>query len=138
LILDPASLVPRAVIDWDMGTRGDPAFDLAILLSYWTEPTDPVALQDGVVMPTAFEGFWTRRQVVADYARRTGEDLDDIDALYVLARLRLGIVYFQLHRQWRDGAVKSPRYRDFANLGPAVLKHTAALTDSAEALRSLR
>ncbi len=24
LILDPATLVPRAIVDWDMGTRGDP------------------------------------------------------------------------------------------------------------------
>jgi len=39
--LDHASLTPRAVVDWDMGTRGDPLFDLATLLSYWPDADDP-------------------------------------------------------------------------------------------------
>jgi aminoglycoside phosphotransferase (APT) family kinase protein len=137
LILDPVDLGPRAVLDWDMGTRGDPVFDLAIFLSYWAEPGDPAALQDGVVMPSTFNGFWSRREIAAAYARLTGEALDDIAALYVLALLRLGIVYFQLHAKWRDGAVKSERYRDFANLGAAVLAHAAELAASPEALRRL-
>ena len=34
VILEPQSLEPIAVIDWDMGTRGEPLHDLAVLLSY--------------------------------------------------------------------------------------------------------
>ncbi|MGI9384745.1 MAG: phosphotransferase family protein, partial [Methyloligellaceae bacterium] len=37
MILEPETLAPVAVLDWDMGTRGDPRFDLATLLSYWAE-----------------------------------------------------------------------------------------------------
>ena len=36
MILNPARPVAgRAVVDWDQGTRGDPLFDFATLLTYW-------------------------------------------------------------------------------------------------------
>lgn len=41
LIFSPVTGVPVALIDWDMGTLGDPLLDLATLLSYWVEPSDP-------------------------------------------------------------------------------------------------
>jgi aminoglycoside phosphotransferase (APT) family kinase protein len=127
LILDEATLEPRAIVDWDMGTRGDPLFDLATLLSYWAEPGDPPELQGGVAMPTAQPGFWTRRQVATAYAEATGESVDDLLTLYVLALMRLGVVYFQLHRQWLNGAVKSTRYAEFDRIGAAVLEHAAEI-----------
>ena len=48
MILEPVTLAPVAVIDWDMGTRGDPLWDLAVLLSYWAEPNDPDARRAGL------------------------------------------------------------------------------------------
>ena len=123
LILDPATLEPLAVVDWDMGTRGDPLFDLATLISYWPEPRDPTELQGGVMMPISQPGFWTRRQAAEAYAAMTGERLDDFTALYVLARMKLGVVYFQLHRQWLTGASRNARYADLDQRGIAVLEH---------------
>ena len=35
---DPA--VPRAVLDWDMCTRGDPLSDLGYVLTFWGQPDD--------------------------------------------------------------------------------------------------
>ena len=35
MILNPRDLSAVAVVDWDQGTRGDPLFDFATLLSYW-------------------------------------------------------------------------------------------------------
>jgi aminoglycoside phosphotransferase (APT) family kinase protein len=127
LILDPATLAPRAIVDWDMGTRGDPLFDLATLLSYWPEARDPPELQGGVMMPIVQPGFWTRRQAAEAYAAITGDKLDDLAALYVLARLKLGVVYFQLHQQWLTGATKNARYADFDQRGVAVLDHAHAI-----------
>ena len=42
MILDPRDLSPVAVVDWDQGTRGDPLFDFATLLSYWIHADDPL------------------------------------------------------------------------------------------------
>lgn len=117
MILNPETLSPVALVDWDMGTRGDPLFDLATLLSYWAEPGDPLAWRELRQMPTAHPGFWTRAEVAKRYATVTGCDLDDLPAMRVLALFKLGIVFLQLHRQWVNGAVKDERYADFARLG---------------------
>ncbi len=121
LILDPASLTPLALVDWDMGTRGDPLFDVATLLSYWAEPDDPPALRQLQQMPTARPGFWRRSEVAKRYAALTGCDLDDLPAMRVLALFKLGVVFLQLHRQWLNGAVKDNRYTEFGQLGEDLL-----------------
>lgn len=121
LILNPSDLSPVALIDWDMGTRGDPLFDLATLLSYWAEPGDPPALRQLQQMPTAHAGFWSRAEVATRYAALTGCDLADLPAMQVLALFKLGVVFLQLHRQWINGAVKDHRYAEFGQLGDDLL-----------------
>lgn len=124
IILDPTSLAPRAVVDWDMSTRGDPLFDLATLLSYWAEPGDPDCMRSLGQMPTASPGFWSREMVANRYAALTGRDISDLPGIRVLAMLKLGIVFLQLHRQWIDGAVADPRYQRFRETGEELLLHT--------------
>ncbi len=124
IILDPATLAPRAVVDWDMGTRGDPAFDLATLLSYWSEPDDPACLHELAQMPTTQPGFWRRADVVQHYAALTRQALDDLPAMLALARFKLGIIFLQLHEQWANGAVSEPRYARFAVQGAEILQLT--------------
>jgi len=121
LILDPQSLAPVALVDWDMGTRGDPLFDLATLLSYWAEPDDPPALRRLQQMPTTHPGFWRRAEVARRYADLTGREIDDLPLMRALALFKLGIVFLQLHQQWANGAVKDNRYADFARLGEDIL-----------------
>jgi aminoglycoside phosphotransferase (APT) family kinase protein len=72
VIIDPSTLTARAVVDWDMGTRGDPLFDLATLLSYWSEPADPECLRTLNQMPTTLPGFWSRDVAARRYAALTG------------------------------------------------------------------
>jgi aminoglycoside phosphotransferase (APT) family kinase protein len=111
-----------------MGTRGDPLFDLATLLSYWVEPDDPPALHQLQQMPTANPGFWSRAEVAKRYAASTGCDLTDLSAMRVLALLKLGVVFLQLHRQWINGAVKNDRYAKFGQLGEDLLLIARDLT----------
>lgn len=47
------------------------------------------------------------------YAALTGCDLADLPAMRVRALLKLGVVFLQLHREWINGAVKTPRYAKF-------------------------
>jgi aminoglycoside phosphotransferase (APT) family kinase protein len=122
LILDPATLAPRAVVDWDMGTRGDPLFDLATLLSYWTEPGDPPAMHDLKQLPTATPGFPTRNEIVAQYARMTGVDVSDYPVLRVLAMYKLAVVLLQLHALWRRGAAKGEDYAALDRVAAGLLE----------------
>ena len=75
MILNPDDFSPVAVVDWDQGTRGDPLFDFATLLSYWVHADDPWAMHDMAQMPADEAMLYPRAQAVAEYARLTGRDV---------------------------------------------------------------
>lgn len=123
IILDPEHPTnPLAVIDWDMCTQGDPLFDLATLLSYWSEPGDPPAMLELKQMPTAEGGFLSRREVAEHYAQGTGADLSDFLFYRVLAMFKLGVVFLQLHARYRRGETQQPQFRRFDELAAGLLE----------------
>lgn len=124
LIVEPATLAPVAIVDWDMGTRGDPLFDLATMLSYWVEPGDPRCMADLKQMPTAAPGFPTRNEIVAFYAKATGVDVSDYPVLRVLAMYKLAIVLLQLDALYRRGAAKGADYARLADVAFELLEFT--------------
>src|SRR3546814_11467601 len=71
ILLSPETLAPVAVVDWDQGTRGDGLFDLAALLSWWTQANDPPVMHSLQQMPTAQQGFISRREVADPYVAAT-------------------------------------------------------------------
>lgn len=117
------------VLDWDMGTRGDPMMDLATLLSYWTEPDDPQCMHQLAQMPTAQAGFLRRAQVAELYANISGRTIDDLPAWRILAMFKLGVVFLQLHRNWASGIAGDESYAGFARLGIDLLDFTASSLD---------
>jgi aminoglycoside phosphotransferase (APT) family kinase protein len=121
LIVEPGTLRPVAIVDWDMGTRGDPLFDLATMLSYWAEEGDPACMHDMKQLPTAAPGFPTRNEVVDRYARLTGRDVSDYPALRVVAMLKLAVVLLQLHALWQRGAAKGDDYAGLARIATELL-----------------
>ncbi len=121
LIVEPGSLKPVAIVDWDMGTRGDPLFDVATMLSYWAEAGDPACMHDMKQLPTAAPGFPTRNEVVADYARLTGRDVSDFPVLRVLAMFKLAVVLLQLHALWKRGSAKGDDYADMDRIATELL-----------------
>jgi aminoglycoside phosphotransferase (APT) family kinase protein len=126
-VLDPDTLEPVALLDWDMGTRGDPLVDLAVLLSYWTEAGDPEAMHDLGQMPTAGYGFPMRLEVVEAYARLTGRDVSDFLFYRVVAVLRVAVVFMQLNRRYREGGTRDPRFEAFGRLANGLLDFAHAI-----------
>ncbi|MFG1463337.1 phosphotransferase family protein [Xanthobacter sp. DSM 24535] len=124
VLLDPTTRAPVAVVDWDMGTRGDPLFDLATLLSYWTEQGDPACMHQLAQMPTAHPGFLTRAEAAQAYARATGRDLGQLKPYRVLTMLKLGVVFQQLHARHLAGETADPRYAGFGQLTEALFDFT--------------
>ncbi|MDO6521422.1 phosphotransferase family protein [Shimia thalassica] len=121
IILDPETLEARTLIDWDMGTIGDPRFDLAILLSYWSEASDPAAMHDLKQMPTACHGFPTREEAAQYYARASDCDLNDFTFYRVLATLRIAVVFQQLYRRYQSGGTNDPKFGKFNDLALGLL-----------------
>lgn len=126
MLVDPATLEAQAVIDWDMATLGDPLFDLGVLLSYWTQPGDPLELHALAQLPSLEPGFPTRAEVAAAYFAASGRAPVPLDFHLALARFRLAVAWMQLYRRWQVGAVHGDRYLGFEKLALAILGHVAA------------
>lgn len=127
LILDPNSLMPVAVIDWDMGTQGPPLFDLCVMLSYWVEKDDPKVMRDLNQMPTDKHGFFNRRQIAERYAKQAGISLQNITFYRVLAMLRLAGIFIQLNKRFREGSSKDQRFSKFDILADELMDFTAEI-----------
>jgi aminoglycoside phosphotransferase (APT) family kinase protein len=124
MILNPEDLSPRAVVDWDQGTRGDPLFDFATLLSYWVHADDPWAMHDMEQMPAVEACLSSRQEAVAAYARLSGRDMSDFLFHRVLAMYKLAVIFLQLGLRYRTGATQEPRYAPLAGIGTGVLQFT--------------
>ena len=123
MILEPTTLAPTAVIDWDMGTRGDPLWDLAVLLTYWVEPNDPPCMHRLRQMPTEQPGFWRRREVLAAYQRLSGRAIDDFRFYRVLSVFRSAVVFLQLFDRYRRDPGPNIRLAEFDTLGRELLHY---------------
>ena len=87
----PARLA--AIVDWEMGTVGDPKLDLAWMVQAWPDDTDaPDAAESSYV---DLRGMPSRAQVLAHYAEVSGRQVDDMDYYVILARWKLAIVLEQ-------------------------------------------
>ena len=124
MILAPERLAPVGIVDWDMATRGEPLFDLATLLSYWSEPGDPDCLRELGQMPTALPGFLSRRDMAEAYAKTSGRSIEGLHDLYVLCLFKLSAIFLQLHARWKSGAIGDDRYARFERLGFDLMTHT--------------
>ncbi len=105
----PAELA--AIVDWEMGTIGDPKLDLAWVVASWPEDTSTEEAQGGYADLTAMPG---RSELVDHYAGISGRQVDDLDYYIVLARWKLAIVLEQGYQRAGD----SPKLQAF---GPIVL-----------------
>jgi aminoglycoside phosphotransferase (APT) family kinase protein len=123
LLVDPLTLAPQAMIDWDMATRGPRGFDLAVLLSYWIEAGDPVAVRCLGAVPSLVPGAPTRAEVAARYTALGGRDPGDLVWSVALARIRLAVAWMQLYRKWQRGEMAGDRYAGFESLARAILHH---------------
>src|SRR5437588_12219588 len=84
----PARLA--AIVDWEMGTVGDPKLDLGWTVQGWPEDTNaPDAAGSSYVNML---GMPSRDEVIAHYAQVSGRQVDDIDYYVILARWKLAIV----------------------------------------------
>ena len=121
VILDPETLAPLAVIDWDMGTRGDPRWDLAVMLGYWAEAGDPDAMLELNQMPTAGHGFPSREAIANYYTELSGIDMTGFHFIRVLAIFRAAVIFRQLYIRYMGGDTDDPRFAQFGKSASGLL-----------------
>ena len=117
----PARLA--AIVDWEMGTVGDPKIDLAWVVQSWPDDTNaPEVAESGYVDMT---GMPSRDEVLAHYSKVSGRQVDDIDYYLVLGKWKLAVVLEQGFQRAGDD------YKLQA-FGPIVLDLMKGAADLAE------
>jgi aminoglycoside phosphotransferase (APT) family kinase protein len=91
----PARLA--AIVDWEMGTVGDPKLDLGWVMQSWPEDGD-----GGVGGYVDMTGMPSSDQVLGHYADVSGRQVDDIDYYCVLAKWKLAVVLEQGYQRAGD------------------------------------
>lgn len=122
---DPARAA--AVLDWDMGSLGDPMLDLAYMLNYWTEPDDPQEWRQAASMPTWHPGFFDRREAIDRYRDRTGLDVGALVWYRVFAAFKLAVILQQIYVRYLDGQTRDERFRVFPGRIAALLAKASSL-----------
>ena len=94
----PATL--SAIVDWEMGTVGDPKLDLGWVIQSWPDDTSVADTSGSAYVDMV--GMPSRDQVLDHYATVSGRQVDDIDYYVVLARWKLGVVLEQGYQRAGD------------------------------------
>jgi aminoglycoside phosphotransferase (APT) family kinase protein len=115
----PATMA--AIVDWEMGTVGDPKLDLAWVVQSWPEDPDT----QGGVSYVDMKGMPSRSAMLARYAEVSGRQVDDIDYYCVLAKWKLAVVLEQGFQRAGD----NPTLQTF---GPVVLDLMQGAAELAE------
>ena len=118
----PARLA--AIVDWEMGTVGDPKLDLAWMVQGWPADTavpDESGYVDMRDMPT-------RDQVVSHYAEVSGRQVDDLDYYLILAQWKLAIVLEQGFQRAGDDV----KLQSFGPIVPELMRSAAELAETTE------
>ena len=117
----PARLA--AIVDWEMGTVGDPKLDMAWMVQSWPEDTASA----GTYFPgyADLSGMPSRSALLARYAEVSGRQVDDIDYYLILARWKFAVVLEQGFQRAGDDV----RLQAF---GPVVLELMRGAAELAE------
>ena len=101
-----------AVLDWEMSALGDPLVDLGILLAYWA-PTAPPLEQDALTTVTHLPGYFTRDEIVARYAARSGRDVSGLRFYEIFATFKIAVVIQQIYYRYVQGQTTDKRFAAF-------------------------
>ena len=117
----PARLA--AIVDWEMGTVGDPKLDLGWVVQSWPDDTDGDEDRTGGYVDMT--GMPSRDEVLAHYAATSGRQVDDIDYYCVLAKWKLAVVLEQGYQRAGDD-------EKLQAFGPVVLDLMQSAAELAE------
>ncbi|HET6950208.1 MAG TPA: phosphotransferase family protein [Acidimicrobiales bacterium] len=120
----PAKLA--AIVDWEMGTVGDPKLDLGWVVHTW--PEDTRSGEGSVGGYVDLTGMPSRSQILARYAEVSGRQVDDIDYYCVLAKWKLAIILEQGYQR----AAADPKLEAFGPIILDLMRGAAELAESSE------
>jgi aminoglycoside phosphotransferase (APT) family kinase protein len=112
----------RAVLDWEMATVGDPAYDLGTTLGYWMAPDDPPAFRALALGVSAAPGSLTRAEVVARYEAASGRRVDDPVRCWAFGLAKVAVIAVQLYARHVAGRVRDDRFAPLGAVATALVR----------------
>ena len=119
----------EAVLDWEMATLGDPLSDFGLTLCYWVWATDPGVRAAGIPALTRAPGWFTRDELVEQYARRSGRDVKHVGYNEVLGVFKLAVIIQQIYCRFHRGQTRDDRFRNFGKSATALASLAARLAE---------
>jgi aminoglycoside phosphotransferase (APT) family kinase protein len=119
----PARLA--AIVDWEMGTVGDPKLDLGWVIQGW--PDDP----DGGEAGSSYvdlTGMPTKDELLTHFAETSGRQVDDMDYYVVLAKWKLAIVLEQGFQRAGD----DPKLNAFGDVVLSLMQGAADVAETTD------
>ena len=110
-------LLPVAVFDWDMCTRGDALMDLGHLLNYWIDEDDDYEANLITSMPVKNILYPKKNEIIDHYALKTGFSIKDVDWYYAFGAFKLAVIIQQIYVRFLKGQTQDER---FANFGKRI------------------
>ncbi|AZG45764.1 phosphotransferase family protein [Gordonia insulae] len=123
---DGAPARMAAIVDWEMGTVGDPKLDLAWMLQGW--PEDTAAESASTASYVDLRGMPSRNQMMQHYADVSGRQVDDLDYYLVLAKWKLAIVLERGYQRAGD----DHKLQAFGSIVPDLMRSAADLAESTD------
>jgi aminoglycoside phosphotransferase (APT) family kinase protein len=121
----PARLA--ALVDWEMGTVGDPKLDLGWVIQSWPEDTSGGNGSVGGYVDLTH--MPSRAELLEHYSKVSGRQVDDIDYYTILARWKLGVV---LEQTYQRAGQDSEKAASFGALTVELIKSAAGLAASTD------
>lgn len=98
-----------AVFDWEMSAVGDPLIDMGIFLAYWVHAL-PIAQSDSLGSVTDRPGWFSRDEILEQYAERSGRDLSQVRFYEVFAVFKIAVVLQQIFYRYHRGQTDDERF----------------------------
>jgi aminoglycoside phosphotransferase (APT) family kinase protein len=126
---DPGRVI--AVFDWEMATLGDPLADVGYTLIYWTQAGDP-EIAGGIGSASSFTaqpGFYTREDIVREYARRSGRNVEAIDFYQVLALYKLAVISEGIFARFLQGKTYGEGFDNMVRAATGLAQRALTIAD---------
>jgi aminoglycoside phosphotransferase (APT) family kinase protein len=116
---DPCRIL--AVLDWELGTVGDPLMDLGSALAYWTEAGDDAWFRERPSQPSTVAGMMTRREIFERYREQLGLEAswEQFQFHLLYGFFRNAVIVQQIYYRYFHGESRDER---FAGLAERVVR----------------
>ncbi|MGM9925006.1 MAG: phosphotransferase family protein [Bacillus sp. (in: firmicutes)] len=117
------------LFDWEMSTLGDPLTDVAAAMSYWTQADDPDVMKYGLGKPpvTVLEGFLTRDEMIALYAKKSGRDMTKMPYYLAFAYFKLAVIGQQIYYRYKKGQTADSRFAKLNVMVGAMIQQAISM-----------